>query len=116
MLLEKEQLKSVGKTTSIVGLAAAAILGVTYLVIPPQPVTQKVHELRWDYEPITLKTVQFEFITKTNINGPWLAYRTVVGTNVLFVTNKLTETLGAFTIGRVVNRYNTNDFITWDGL
>lgn len=105
----KDTSNTPGKTVAVV-LAAAAVVGVvTYLALPPAPPRNVV--VQWDHpEPAT---VIFEIVSKTNLNSAWRFKTNVVGTNA--VTFAASQAQEFFTISRVIDRENTNNFIKQKG-
>lgn len=106
----KVQLKSLGKTTGVIGLGAALVAGVTWLVLPAKPRTVT---MSWDYPTNQLGGVMFEIVSKTNLNDPWQFKTNIIGTNVVKFEKKSSAEF--YTISRVIDVEVTNNFIRQKG-
>lgn len=100
----KAETKSVSKTLALTAVAAAAVVGVTLLVLPVT--TTPKHLLAWDYPAADLTNVIFEIVSKTNLNSPWQFYTNVVGTNRMPMWEDKPQEF--FTISKVMDRNFTN--------
>ena len=103
--------RSVRNTLALTAIAAAAVVGVTLLVLPGVP--QPKHLLAWDYPAADLTNVIFEIVSKTNLNSPWQFYTNVVGTNRMPMWEDKPQEF--FTISKVMDRNFTNVAIKQKG-
>ena len=106
----KQQTKQVSKIVGVIAAASAIMVGVTNLVTPAK---QPVVGWTWSYPAIEIPDTIFEIQYKTNLNGPWMFYTNIVGTNVLIVPKNLPQAF--FTISRCSNKTWTNIYVKQKG-